>query len=85
MDDAARYKREQDLIFQEIEEKEHLLNAPDEEAVKRIASYFKQKFRDDLTRMYLRKKFFRAMSKEQQEEFVDGSIREYKRRTGASI
>ncbi len=80
MDAAERYKREQDLVFQEIEEMERLerqAKAADEEAKKRGGSWF----HDEVTRRFMRKKYFRLMSKEQQQEFVENSIREYWRRT----
>jgi hypothetical protein len=38
-------------------------------------------FSEEVTRTLIRKKFFRAMSKEQQDEFVKNSIREWRRRS----
>lgn len=81
MNNAERHKREQDLVFQDIEEMERLecqSSTAGEDAIKRLGSWFKEKLREDLTRAFMRKKFFRAMSEEEQEEFVQNTIREFK-------
>jgi hypothetical protein len=84
VNNAERAKRQQDLIFQEIEEKKRLAdqaNAATERAMKHLGSWF----REEYTRSCMRKKFFRAMSKEQQQAFVDDAIREWKRRNPPTI
>jgi len=75
MDGSERDRKEWDIVFQERLEAQ--AKAADGKATKHLASWFQ----NELTRSFMRKRFFRAMSKEQQQEFVRDSIREYKRRT----
>jgi len=67
---SDQYKKEQDLIFQEIEEKERL-------ARQASSGNDRSWFREELRRIYRRKKFFRALSEEEQEKCITEAIREY--------
>jgi uncharacterized protein (DUF2336 family) len=82
MDGPERYRKEQDLLFQEIDERERLLrqaSAEAEELRKRAKSWL----HDDLMHRYRQKKFFRQMSDEDQEQFVREAIRKYRERLTA--